>query len=207
MQFAYVRVSTKNQSTDSQTTDIQSSFPNAQFYTDFAVSGTVAAMERPELSKVLLQLRAGDELIVWWIDRLGRNYQEIENLIRELLQKGVTIRTINQNLTFVYTGEDLQDMTTNIQLTMITAMAAAERKNRLASAEAGRKALKQEGATNKKGQTWSEAFAGRKQNKELQNQIIELLTVQRMSVRKIAEALGCSPTTVQKVRKEIMNQG
>ncbi|YCO01428.1 recombinase family protein [Vibrio sp. VNB-15] len=106
MQFAYVRVSTKNQSTDSQTTDIQSSFPNAQLYTDFAVSGTVATMERPELSKVLLQLRVGDELIVWWIDRLGRNYQEIENLIRELLQKGVTIRTINQNLTFVYTGEE-----------------------------------------------------------------------------------------------------
>ena len=32
----------------------------------------------------------------------------------------------------------MQDMTTNIQLTMITAMAVAERKNRLASAEAER---------------------------------------------------------------------
>ena len=37
--------------------------------------------------------------------------------------------------TFTYSGNDMQDMTTNIKLTMITAMAEAKRKNRLASAE------------------------------------------------------------------------
>ncbi len=81
-------------------------------------------------------------LVVWWIDRLGRDYHDSETTIRELLKRGVTIKTINQNMTFAYSGNDMQDMTNNIQLTMITAMAAAERKNRLASAEAGRQAIK-----------------------------------------------------------------
>ncbi len=34
-------------------------------------------------------------------------------------------------MTFAYSGNDMQDMTTNIQLTMITAMAAAERKTKI----------------------------------------------------------------------------
>ena len=133
-------------------------------------------------------------LVVWWIDRLGRDYHNSETAIRELLNRGVTIKTINQNMTFAYSGNDMQDMTTNIQLTMITAMAAAERKNRLASAEAGRQAIKQDP------KLWAEKFSGRKPNMERKAKIIELLE-QSLSVREVAMKVGCNPSTVQRAKK------
>jgi DNA invertase Pin-like site-specific DNA recombinase len=97
-------------------------------------------------------------------------------------------------MTFAYSGNDMQDMTTNIQLTMITAMAAAERKNRLASAEAGRQAIKQDP------KLWAEKFSGRKPNMERKAKIIELLD-QGLSVREVAMKVGCNPSTVQRAKK------
>ncbi|WP_239994328.1 recombinase family protein [Photobacterium phosphoreum] len=132
-------------------------------------SGTVPATKREQLSRLLDKLRKGDVLVVWWIDRLGRDYHDSEKTIRDLLNRGVTIKTINQDMTFAYTGNDMQDMTTNIQLTMITAMAAAERKNRLAYAKAGRQAIKQDP------KLWAEKFSGRQRNNERTLKVIELL--------------------------------
>lgn len=143
MVFAYVRVSTKEQNVDSQLSDISKLYPDAEITTE-KVSGTVPAKERAGLSVLLGKLRKGDTLVVWWVDRLGRDYRDAESTIRELLDRGVCIKTINQGLTFSYSSknDDMQNMVTDIQITMLTAMAAAERKNRLASAEAGRQALK-----------------------------------------------------------------
>ncbi len=193
MEFAYVRVSTTTQTTDSQISDIQKSYPGIEISTDVC-SGTVPATEREQLSRLLDKLRKDDVLVVWWIDRLGRDYHDSETTIRELLKRGVTIKTINQNMTFAYSGNDMQDMTTNIQLTMITAMAAAERKNRLASAEAGRQAIKQDP------KLWAEKFSGRKPNMERKAKIIELLE-QGLSVREVAMKVGCNPSTVQRAKK------
>ncbi|KJG15439.1 resolvase, partial [Photobacterium iliopiscarium] len=95
---------------------------------------------------------------------------------------------------FSYSGNDMQDMTTNIQLTMITAMAAAERKNHLASAEAGRQAIKQDP------KLWAEKFSRRKPNIERKAKIIELLE-QGLSVREVAMKVGCNPSTVQRAKK------
>jgi putative DNA-invertase from lambdoid prophage Rac len=45
-------------------------------------------------------LRAGDVLVVRWVDRLGRNYDDISETIREFIGRGVVIRTIINNMTF-----------------------------------------------------------------------------------------------------------
>ena len=101
---------------------------------------------------------------------------------------------------FNYTGDDLQDMTTNIQLTMITAMASAERKNRLASAEAGRQAIK------KDPELWAKKFPGRQRNEVQTAEIIELLD-SGLSIRKTAEKVGCNPSTVQRAKKLLAGGG
>ena len=191
--FAYVRVSTTTQTTDSQVTDILKAYPSIEISIDVC-SGTVPAIEREQLSRLLDKLRKDDVLIVWWIDRLGRDYHDSETTIRELLNRGVTIKTINQDMVFAYSGNDMQDMTTNIQLMMITAMAAAERKNRLASAEAGRQAIKQDP------KLWAEKFSGRKRNDDRTSKIIELLE-QGLSVREVAMKVECNPSTVQRAKK------
>ncbi|MCG6432585.1 recombinase family protein [Vibrio parahaemolyticus] len=201
MVFAYVRVSTKEQKVDSQLSDISKLYPDAEITTE-KVSGTVPAIERAGLSVLLGKLRKGDTLVVWWVDRLGRDYRDAESTIRELLDRGVWIKTINQGLTFSYSikDDDMQNMVTDIQITMLTAMAAAERKNRLASAEAGRQALKANPAK------WAEKFQGRKANTKQHQRIIELL-LEGKSIRGVAQELGCNASTVQRVKKKAVEAG
>ena len=93
MIFAYVRISTKSQTTDSQVSDIQTSYPDIEISTDVCC-GTVPAIEREQLNRLLDKLRKDDVLVVWWIDRLGRDYHDSETTIRELLNRVVIIKII-----------------------------------------------------------------------------------------------------------------
>ncbi|NOH44473.1 helix-turn-helix domain-containing protein [Vibrio cyclitrophicus] len=201
-EIAYLRVSTKDQQIASQEVDIKKNYPNAKIMPEeHGTSGTVPANERPTLSKLIdpiLGLRKGDILIVWWVDRIGRNYEDAESVMRLLLSRGVTIKTINQSLTFEYVDDTFKDMITNVQITMITAMAAAERETRLASAEAGRIALRESGG-------WNDAFKGRRANtgkmKGKYEEILALLN-DGHSIRESASLSGVSVSTVQRVKKQ-----
>ncbi|WP_411994400.1 recombinase family protein [Agarivorans sp. DSG3-1] len=201
-EIAYLRVSTKDQHIASQEVDIKKQFPNAEIMPEeHGTSGTVPAAERMVLSRLIdpiLGLRKGDTLIVWWVDRIGRNYEDAERVIRELLCRGVIIKTLNQSRTFEYTGDTMTDMITNVQITMITAMAAAERETRLASAEAGRQALREAGK-------WDEAFQGRRPNSgKMKGKHEEILATlnSNHSIRETASLLGVSVSTVQRVKKQ-----
>ena len=46
------------------------------------------------------KLRAGDTLVVRWVDRLGRNYEDVCDTIRHFMRRGVVIRTVINNFTF-----------------------------------------------------------------------------------------------------------
>jgi Resolvase, N terminal domain len=45
-------------------------------------------------------LRAGDILVVRWVDRLGRNYEDVCDTIREFMRRGVVIKTVINGFTF-----------------------------------------------------------------------------------------------------------
>jgi len=45
-------------------------------------------------------LRAGDVLVERWVDRLGRNYADVTDAIREFIRRGVIVRTVINGLTF-----------------------------------------------------------------------------------------------------------
>ncbi|ELA9846064.1 recombinase family protein [Vibrio parahaemolyticus] len=200
-EIAYLRVSTKDQHIASQEVDIKKLFPNAEIMPEVhGTSGTVPAAERKILSRLIdpiLGLRKGDILIVWWVDRIGRDYEDAEKVVRDLLARGVIIKTLNQSRTFEYTGNTMTDMITNVQITMITAMAAAERETRLASADAGRRALRESGG-------WDDAFKGRRANsgkmKGKHEEILALLSSGH-SMRETASKVDVSLSTVQRVKK------
>jgi putative DNA-invertase from lambdoid prophage Rac len=203
-EIAYLRVSTKDQQIASQEVDIKKNYPNAKIMPEeHGTSGTVPANERPTLSKLIdpiFGLREGDILIVWWVDRIGRNYEDAESVMRLLLSRGVTIKTINQSLTFEYVDDTFKDMITNVQITMITAMAAAERETRLASAEAGRRALRDSGG-------WEDAFRGRRANTgKMKGKYEEILAQLNNghSIRQTASLSGVSASTVQRVKKQYL---
>ncbi len=193
---AYCRVSTKDQSLDSQKSVIEERYPEASILSEHGVSGTVPAGERPEFSKLLdttMGLRSGDTLIVWWFDRIGRDYFDAKEVIQVLLKRGVIVKTINQSLTFNYEdGNTLQNMQTDMMLTMLAGMADNERQARLASAQAGRDALSSD--------EWKDKFKGKKANTEQHALILTELN-NGLSIRKTAEKLGVGISTVQRVKK------
>jgi putative DNA-invertase from lambdoid prophage Rac len=55
---------------------------------------------RPEDHRLFDKLRAGDVLVVRWVDSLGRNYEDVCDTIREFMRRGVVIRTVINNFTF-----------------------------------------------------------------------------------------------------------
>ena len=74
-QYAYIRVSTKEQNVERQIFALESyHIPKKNIYCDYQ-SGK--DFERPAYQKLLRKLKAGDLMIVKSIDRLGRNYNDI----------------------------------------------------------------------------------------------------------------------------------
>ncbi|MGI9876465.1 recombinase family protein [Vibrio chagasii] len=203
MRVAYVRVSTVDQSLESQISAIHDKFgADVKIVEEYGVSGTVSGSKRPELSKLLdnvMGLRKGDELIVWWFDRLGRNYHDAREMAQMLLKRGVVLKTVNQELELKYTGKATEDMLVDVQLTLLAGIAENERQARLASAQAGRDKLSED--------EWKEKFQGRKKNAQLHQQVIDELCADKpLSIRKIAEKLGCGVSTVQRVKKVMQGE-
>jgi DNA invertase Pin-like site-specific DNA recombinase len=51
-------------------------------------------------SRLLDKLRAGNVLVVRWLDRLGRNHDDVRDTVQALMRKGVIVRTVINNFTF-----------------------------------------------------------------------------------------------------------
>lgn len=74
-EYAYVRVSTKEQNIDRQLVALEPyNIPKKNIYCDYQ-SGK--DFDRPAYQKLLKRLKSGDLLILKSVDRLGRNYNEI----------------------------------------------------------------------------------------------------------------------------------
>ena len=68
---------------------------------DHGISGVRTALrERPEGRRLFDMLRQGDTLVVRWVDRLGRNYADVTDTIRQFIRRGVIVRTVINGLTF-----------------------------------------------------------------------------------------------------------
>lgn len=80
MLIGYVRVSTNDQNTDLQRNALVSA--NCEQIFDEKISGK--ATNRPQLKKAIRNLREGDTLVVWKLDRLGRSVRNLVMLIDEI---------------------------------------------------------------------------------------------------------------------------
>jgi DNA invertase Pin-like site-specific DNA recombinase len=91
-------------------------------YTEKA-STRKAAAERPGLAAALDYLRAGDTLVVWKLDRLGRSVKEVLTIADDLHERGIGVRILTGKLTGTYisSGEG------KFFFTMMAAFAELER--------------------------------------------------------------------------------
>jgi putative DNA-invertase from lambdoid prophage Rac len=87
--LAYYRVSTGDQSIESQRHALAGAF-DAE-YEDIGVSGGIMAADRPGFGKLLEQVRKGDTVCVYAVDRLGRDALDVQGTVRRLIDKGVTV--------------------------------------------------------------------------------------------------------------------
>lgn len=115
-QIGYIRVSTLDQNTDRQ-------LEGVELDRKFIDKASGKDMNRPQLQAALDYLRDGDTLVVHSMDRLARNVEDMRRMVRELTDKGVTVRFAKENLTF--SGND-SPMST-LMLTMLGAFAEFER--------------------------------------------------------------------------------
>jgi putative DNA-invertase from lambdoid prophage Rac len=120
----YARVSTTEQTTAHQRTQAeQAGFKIDKVVADEGISGVSTRLtERPEGKRLFDMLRAGDTLVVRWVDRLGRNYTDVVDTIREFMPRGVIIKTVINGMTF--DGSTADPMQCAVRDALIVFMAA-----------------------------------------------------------------------------------
>lgn len=92
--IGYARVSTDDQNASLQV-DALKKAGCIKVFTDHA-SGSKAS--RPELDRMLDQLRAGDVIVVWRLDRLGRSLKNLIELVEGLADRGVGFRSLSESI-------------------------------------------------------------------------------------------------------------
>lgn len=92
--LGYARVSTLDQDPALQT-DALDAAGCFRVWTDKA-SGKLD--KRPQLDRVLDQLRPGDTLVVWRLDRLGRSMKHLIAVVSDLEERGIGFRSLTENI-------------------------------------------------------------------------------------------------------------
>src|ERR1700751_5465017 len=107
----YARVSTLDQTIAHQRTPAEAAgFSLDHVIADHGASGASPLAERPEGRRLFDMLRSGDTLVVRWVNRLGRNYADVTDVIHEFIRRGVIVRTVINNMTFDGSTKDPMQM-------------------------------------------------------------------------------------------------
>ena len=128
-EYGYVRVSSLDQNEDRQMIELQKkNIPEKNIYTD-KLSGK--NFERPAYKRLFKKLKQGDLLYIMSIDRLGRNYVEIQEQWRILTkEKGIDIVVLDMPLLDTRTGKDLMGtFISDLVLQILSFVAQNEREN------------------------------------------------------------------------------
>ncbi len=127
--YGYVRVSSTDQNEDRQMIALrQMNIAERNIYID-KLSGK--DFNRPSYKKLIRKLKKGDLLYILSIDRLGRNYEEIQNQWRVITKEiGVAVCVIDMPLLDTRQGKDLMGtFIADLVLQILSFVAQNEREN------------------------------------------------------------------------------
>ena len=180
MRIGYARVS-KQQEQDT-TTQVQA-LKNAgaeRIYQEHASGGR---WDRPELHKLMDQLRPGDVLVVWKLDRLSRSLKDLLHLIDGLNDRGAGFMSITEKI-------DTTTPAGRMMLQMVGAFAEFEREMIRERTRAGLETAREQGRV------------GGRRSKLTQQQQAELVRgvqEERYSMAEAARLFGVHPATVSRL--------
>jgi DNA invertase Pin-like site-specific DNA recombinase len=135
MRYGYARTST-----DDQTTALQlAALKKARCHHIFEDKGlTGATTKRPALARCLRTLRAGDTLVVWKLDRLGRSLSDLITMLDGFRDRGIRFRSLTEAI-------DTETATGRAMWQMIGVLAELERSLITERTRAGVQAAKRRG--------------------------------------------------------------
>ena len=196
----YARVSTVDQTIAHQEAQARAAgFAIDHVISDEGVSGVrVPLRERPEGRRLFDMLRSGDTLVVRWVDRLGRNYADVTDTIREFMRRGVIIRTVINNLSF--DGATQDPMQQAVRDALIAFMAATAQAQAEATKEAQRAGIEHAKAN---AETNGNRYRGRKPSySREQFETVRDLLGQGTGIGPVASATGLTRQTIYRIRDD-----
>ncbi|GAB3550456.1 recombinase family protein [Spirosoma fluminis] len=184
MKIGYARVSTIDQHVDLQLNALREAGCGLIFQEK--VSG--ASTQRPELNRMLEQLRPGDEVVVWKLDRLGRSLSHLVELVNGFEQRKVTFSSLHEHI-------DTSTPSGKLQYHIFCSLAEYERSLIRERTLAGLAAAKLRGKTGGKPKGLSDEA-------QKTARVVESLHREGYAIKQISQQLNLSRTTVYKYLEE-----
>jgi DNA invertase Pin-like site-specific DNA recombinase len=179
MKIGYARVSTEDQHVDLQLDALTQAGCQRMFCEK--VSG--AGHQRPELLRMLEQLRAGDTVVVWKLDRLARSTRDLLATVEAIRAAGATFRSLS---------EPWADTTSHggkFILTVFAGMAEFERELIRERTRAGREVAKRRGVR----------FGRPKKLNVEQRDLAVRLRAEGKSAKEVANIFGVHVSTIYRL--------
>lgn len=174
--IGYARVSTQDQDPEMQVDALQ----KAGCEKVFIEKASGAKRDRPELKAALEYAREGDTVVVWKLDRLARSLKQLIETVEDLEDRGVGFKSVTETIDTTTSGGKLV-------FTIFAALAEFERSIIQERTRAGLAAARSRGRVGGRPRSVSdEDIAVAK----------ALLKDPEITVRKVAERIGCSEATL-----------
>ena len=187
MKIGYARVSTGLQNLNLQE-DRLNTYGCEKIFSDH-ISGSRS--KRPGLDKAIEFARSGDTIVVWRLDRLGRNMEDLITLVNELNNRGVSFHSLEENITM-----DKSSSTGQLLFHLFAAFAEFERNLILERSSAGRIAARARGR-----------YGGRPEKLNKQDlTLLKTLYDNGTPIKTIAEQWKVSRTTIYRYLNKLNNQ-
>ena len=187
MKIGYARVSTGLQNLNLQEYQLNQ-YGCEKIFSDH-ISGSKS--KRPGLDKAIEFARSGDTIVVWRLDRLGRNMEDLITLVNELNNRGVSFHSLEENITM-----DKSSSTGQLLFHLFAAFAEFERNLILERSSAGRIAARARGR-----------YGGRPEKLNKQDlKLLKTLYDNGTPIKTIAEQWKVSRTTIYRYLNKLNNQ-
>ena len=187
MKIGYARVSTGLQNLNLRE-DQLNQYGCEKIFSDH-ISGSKS--KRPGLDKAIEFARAGDTIVVWRLDRLGRNMEDLITLVNELNNRGVSFHSLEENITM-----DKSSSTGQLLFHLFAAFAEFERNLILERSSAGRIAARARGR-----------YGGRPEKLNKQDlKLLKTLYDNGTPIKTIAEQWKVSRTTIYRYLNKLERQ-
>jgi DNA invertase Pin-like site-specific DNA recombinase len=186
MKIGYARVSTDDQNLDLQHDELKRAGCE-NIYSEH-ISSTKA--ERPQLQACLKALRHDDVLVIWRLDRLGRNLKELIELVNELEKKGCGLVSLKESI-------DTTTPTGRLVFHIFASLAQFERELIQERTKAGIQSARERGKV-----------GGRPSKLTLADKtmIQALMSHQETNIKELALRFGVSRATLYRVCDEMENK-